>query len=271
MHSRWRQALKSMIERIGLIGLIIICFGCLDRAVEKPKIKSLTILTKNYPLWYSEDQAEEIENKDTLYLKYYEEFDSMGHLVVEKLRDGDISQDTYYKNNYDPSGTLISRNWSPRNKFENSSIEVFVYNTKKQLIKQFGLGRAGDTTSLYVYEYNEQGQKIAKIDLDPQGYSKRYEYDGKKQVKEIGDFHTWVSLYNEQGQLAKQILFYDSQDTIASKSYVYNDLGQVAQMRHFDYKTKSARVEKFFYNSYGDIQEKIDDGVKLTYIYDYFK
>ena len=260
-----------MRKQIRLIGLIIICFGCVDKDVEKPKIKSLTILTKNYPLWYSEDQAEEIENKDTLYLKYYEEFDSLGNLVVEKLRDGDVQQDTYYKNNYDVSGTLVSRNWSPRNEFENRPTDIFIYNTKKQLVKQFGLDRMGDTTSFYVYEYNQQGQRIAKLDLKPYGYSERYEYDGMKLLKEIGDFHTWVFMYNEQDQLAKQILFYDSHDTIASKSYVYNDLGQVAQVTHFDYKRKSTRVEKLFYNSYGDIREKIDDGEKLTYIYDYFK
>jgi YD repeat-containing protein len=41
-------------------------------------------------------------------------------------------------------------------------------------------------------------------------------------------------------------------------------------MTHLDYKTKSHRVETFSYNSYGDIQEKIDDGEKLTYIYEYF-
>jgi hypothetical protein len=260
-----------MREQIGLIGLIIICFGCVDKGVEKPKIKSLTILTKNYPLWYSEDQAEEIENKDTLYLKYYEEFDSLGNLVVEKLRDGDIRQDTYYKNSYDASGTLVSRNWSPRNEFENRPADIFIYNTKRQLIKQIGLGRTGDTTSFYVYEYDQQGQRIAKSYLEPYGYSERYEYDGKKLVKEIGDFHKWIFIYNEQDQLAKQILFYDSQDTIASKSYVYNDLGKVAQMTHFDYQTKSSRIETFSYNSDGDIQEKIDDGKKLTYIYTYFK
>jgi hypothetical protein len=133
------------------------------------------------------------------------------------------------------------------------------------------LGGTGDTTSLYVYEYNEQGQKMAKLDLKPYGYSERYEYDGKKLIKEIGDFHTWVFLYNEQDQLAKQILFYDSRDTIASKSYLYNNLDQVAEMTHYDYKTRSVRIEKFSYNSYGDIQEKIDDGEKLMYVYEYFR
>lgn len=260
-----------MRSEVGLIGLIIICSGCTDTHIKKTKIKSLTILTRSYPLWHSECHAEEIENKDTLYLKYYEEFDSLGNLVVEKIRDGDVKQDTYYKNNYDPSGTLICRNWSPRNEFERSSTDIFIYNTKRQLIKQLGLGRTGDTTYQYAYKYNQRGQRIAALDLDRQGYSKRYEYQGEKVVKETGDFHTWIFLYDDQDRLVKQILFYDSQDTVSTRSYVYNNIDQVAQLTHYHYKTKSARVEKFIYNFYGDVKEKIEDGEKLIYVYDYYK
>ena len=121
------------------------------------------------------------------------------------------------------------------------------------------------------FTVNNKGQKISKTDLNPHGYSLRYEYIDENLVKETGDFHQWVFFYNDQDQLIKQILFYDSADTISSTSYVYNNLRQIAQVTHYDYKTKATSVEQMTYNSYGDINEKTDDGIKLIYLYDYFK
>lgn len=264
-------SLKNMRKKIRIIGLLIVCIGCADRELEKPKIKSLTILTKIYPLWSGRHQAEEIKNKDTLYLKHYEEFDSLGNVIVEKVRDADVRHDIYYRNNYDTTGTLESRESSPRNDFKRSSLDFYIYNSRKQLIKEFNVGRNADTTSMYIYEYNEKGQKISKLDLDPYGHSERYEYTDQNLIKETGDFHQCFFFYNDRNQLVKQILFYDNPDTVSAKTYKYNTLGQVAQITTYYYETKATSVERISYNSYGDIGEKIIDGEKWIYVYQYFK
>src|SRR5947207_1297825 len=106
-----------VVVTIGIVGLAILCVGCTDKPAGNPKIKSLTVLTKTYPLWYSIEQKEEIESRDTLYLKHYEEYDSLGNIIVEKFRRGDVILDTYHRNKYSPSGLLVSRINSPVSDF----------------------------------------------------------------------------------------------------------------------------------------------------------
>lgn len=222
---------------------------------------------------------------DTLLLQYYVENDSLGNMIYEKIRDYDIVENTFYINNYNQSGLLVSRYNSHGKNSKTHLLDTFIYNDKRQLIKEMQFGQfKDDLNETITYQYNEDGQLLAKNSKSAHNgdYSRSYKYQADNLIEETDGFYRIVYTYNSSGQLLKKTEFYNSawndfgqppsprssKDTVQVTIYKYDTKGKLKTQAIENRETFAATFSR--YDNNGKIIEEIQGDRRLLFKYELY-
>jgi hypothetical protein len=129
---------------IGLIAVLSFKCGKPETTdIGKSKIKSMAVFKQ-----FSTELGDNFSINDTLFLKYQIEYDSLGNLSHEVIRGGDVSDDSYYHNQYDNSGLLTNRYSTYKNDPRINTKDTFIYDNRRQLIKEIEILQPNDTVDV---------------------------------------------------------------------------------------------------------------------------
>ena len=125
---------------------------------------------------------------------------------------------------------LDSQEEKSYNDIPSPGINQFFYNKYGKIDSSLFLLSDGTVYDRELYTYNEKGQKIEKILIQPDFFEKE------------------VSKYDDKGNLTAEIY--------------YDKVGNILEKFTYKYDGKGNQIERAYYNSYGDLEEK------YTYQYD---
>jgi hypothetical protein len=255
------------ILKIISIGLItVLSIGCDKKTPTDPqkvKIKSMAVFWQK-----NRESGESFTISDTVYLKYHIEYDSLGNLVHEVINGGDVFDNSYYHNQYDKSGLLISRHSTYGDSPKINSRDTFIYNVKRQLVKEIEIGQSNDTIGVTEYTYNDSGQILSKKEREVSDYttSYSYKYAEGKLTEEANDFVKTFYSYSPNGNLlAEATINIGKSDTAWTVDYRYNYKNYL-KSRTIKYKDTLYKVT--FYDSKGLILSELTDKTRLIYRYE---
>lgn len=265
---------------VGLISLTLLACHQKDGFPDKVKIKSITVL-KQFNSSLNDDNLV----ADTLLLQYYAEYDSLGSLTYEKIRDFDIKGNTFYFNNYNQDGLLVSRYRSYKKNSKTHLLDTFIYDKKKQLIKQVQFGQfKNDINETLTYQYNDAGQLTLKDSkATHQGeYSITYKYEADKLIEKTDSIYRIVYTYSPNGRLLKESQFYytswsdfgqplssrSSKDTVQLTTYKYDGKGNLRTRNIENRETFAKTFSRYDIN--GHIIEEKRGNSRLWFRYELY-
>jgi hypothetical protein len=257
---------KSQLLNIGLVIILISACGKNQTdGTNKLKIKSKLVLRE-----FISNQKVDNSISDTL---SYTEYDSFGNVTFNYLEAGDIVDNSFYLNNYNKLGQLISKYARPKNGFSIHLEDTFFYNDKQLLIREIKFGQfKNDTIEIISYEYNDIGQLTQKDTKSTHAgdYSISYKYEANILTEEKGDFHRRVYSYDPKGQLLKESLFYNSNDTVGTNVYRYDATGRLFEKVEENKDGRRSDYSFILYDKNGLIKEKTQGNMRLLYRYEFF-
>lgn len=168
-------------------------------------------------------------------------------MTVEKIRSGDVNQDTYYKYKYDHDGQIIERWQSSRPDFARSSLATYLYDKNEKLTKQIFRDIGGNFQSTTTYSYN----KLGTLEYIRYGNDNWLKHDYGKQnnlVKKSHNYYFVNYTYNDKNQLEQETLFYNSPDTVSTTWFYYDKKGNKVQEIKKQFDNGETDTVNFIYN-----------------------